>query len=69
MALAVEEDAVGPSTMPEPSRRPGKKPMGMEDSVEGRAGTPSDQMENGAGGRGGRAYLQVMEKVVKKISE
>ncbi|ONK59803.1 uncharacterized protein A4U43_C08F10870 [Asparagus officinalis] len=50
-ALAVEEDVVGSSTIPEASRRPGKESIGMDNVVEGRAETPSDQIENGADGR------------------
>ncbi|ONK55185.1 uncharacterized protein A4U43_UnF6680 [Asparagus officinalis] len=45
MALAVEEDVVGPSTILEASRRPDKEPIGVDDGVEGRAKTPSDQIE------------------------
>ncbi|ONK68520.1 uncharacterized protein A4U43_C05F12780 [Asparagus officinalis] len=39
MALVVEEDAISPSSMPESSFRPSKKPIGVDDGVEGRAGT------------------------------
>ncbi|ONK63838.1 uncharacterized protein A4U43_C07F19460 [Asparagus officinalis] len=45
-ALAVIEDAIDPSSMPESSRRPGKEPIGVDDNVKGRDGTPSGQMEN-----------------------
>ncbi|ONK79941.1 uncharacterized protein A4U43_C01F12060, partial [Asparagus officinalis] len=48
IALAIEEDVFGHSTNPKVSRRPGKEPIGVDDGVEGRAETPSDQMENGA---------------------
>ncbi|ONK60050.1 uncharacterized protein A4U43_C08F13670 [Asparagus officinalis] len=51
MALVVEEDAVGPNANLEASRHPGKEPIGVDDAIEGRAGTPSNQMENGADGR------------------
>nr|ABD63152.1 hypothetical protein 20.t00004 [Asparagus officinalis] len=50
-ALAVEEDVVGPSTIPKASRRPKKELIGMDNSVERRAETPSDQMDNGTDGR------------------
>ncbi|ONK63755.1 uncharacterized protein A4U43_C07F18600 [Asparagus officinalis] len=50
-ALAVKEDAIGPSTIPEASRHPGKEPIGVEDGIEGIVKTPSNQMENGVGGR------------------
>ncbi|ONK71500.1 uncharacterized protein A4U43_C04F9290 [Asparagus officinalis] len=46
--LTVEEDVVDPSTIPKVSRRPGKEPIGVDDGIEGRAETPSDQIENGA---------------------
>ncbi|ONK80213.1 uncharacterized protein A4U43_C01F15180 [Asparagus officinalis] len=48
-AQVVDEDAVSPSTILEASRRPGKEPIGMDDGVEGRSGTPLDQIENGSG--------------------
>ncbi|ONK64246.1 uncharacterized protein A4U43_C07F23640 [Asparagus officinalis] len=51
MALAIEDDAVSPSSMPKSSRHPGKEPIRVDDDIEGRARTPSDQMKNGAGGR------------------
>ncbi|ONK65512.1 uncharacterized protein A4U43_C07F37870 [Asparagus officinalis] len=51
MDPVVEEDAVGPSANPEASRRPSKELIGVDDSIEGRAGTPSNQMENGVDGR------------------
>ncbi|ONK80202.1 uncharacterized protein A4U43_C01F15020 [Asparagus officinalis] len=44
----VEEDAVGPNTIPEVSHRPSKEPIRVEDDIEGRAETPSDQIENDA---------------------
>ncbi|ONK78323.1 uncharacterized protein A4U43_C02F17310 [Asparagus officinalis] len=49
--LAVKEDVVGPSTIPEASHHPGKEPIKVDDSIEGRTGTLSNQMENGASGR------------------
>ncbi|ONK60533.1 uncharacterized protein A4U43_C08F19590 [Asparagus officinalis] len=49
-ALAIEEDAVGLSTIPKASHRPGKEPIGVDDGIEGRGGTPLDQMENDARG-------------------
>ncbi|ONK77680.1 uncharacterized protein A4U43_C02F9370 [Asparagus officinalis] len=39
-APVVDEDVVSHSTNPEASRRPSKEPIGMDDGVEGRAGTP-----------------------------
>nr|ABD63090.1 hypothetical protein 17.t00017 [Asparagus officinalis] len=50
-ALTVEEDVYGPSTIPEVSRRPGNESIRVDDDIEGRAKTPSDQIENGADGR------------------
>ncbi|ONK77842.1 uncharacterized protein A4U43_C02F11300 [Asparagus officinalis] len=46
MALAVEEDVIGPSTILEASHHPGKETIRVDDDVEGRAETPSDQIEN-----------------------
>ncbi|ONK54791.1 uncharacterized protein A4U43_UnF11260 [Asparagus officinalis] len=63
--LAVEEDAVGLSTILEASRHPGKEPIGMNDNTEGRAKTPSDQIENGVDGR----ILEDMPSVVLFSSE
>ncbi|ONK69823.1 uncharacterized protein A4U43_C05F27110 [Asparagus officinalis] len=40
-------EATNPSSRSESSRRPSKEHVGVKD-VEGRAGTPSDQEENGA---------------------
>ncbi|ONK71410.1 uncharacterized protein A4U43_C04F8260 [Asparagus officinalis] len=51
-ALAVEEDAVSPSSMLESSRRPGKEPIRVDDGAEGKVGTPLDQMKNGVGAGG-----------------
>ncbi|ONK72735.1 uncharacterized protein A4U43_C04F22630 [Asparagus officinalis] len=51
MAPGVNEDTVDPSTNLEASRHPGKEPIGANDVVEGRARTPSEQMDNGADGR------------------
>ncbi|ONK69069.1 uncharacterized protein A4U43_C05F18960 [Asparagus officinalis] len=50
-APVVDEDAVGPSTNPEASHCPGKEPIGVNNIVEGRGGTSSEQIENGADGR------------------
>ncbi|ONK77933.1 uncharacterized protein A4U43_C02F12460 [Asparagus officinalis] len=50
-ALAIEEDAISPSITPEASRRPDKEPIGVDDTIKGRAETLSDQIENGADGR------------------
>ncbi|ONK69628.1 uncharacterized protein A4U43_C05F25030 [Asparagus officinalis] len=48
--LAIEEDDVGPSSMPQSSRHPGKEPVGVE-NVDGRAGTLPDHEENGTNER------------------
>ncbi|ONK72845.1 uncharacterized protein A4U43_C04F23850 [Asparagus officinalis] len=48
-ALDIEEDAVSPSIILEASRHPCKEPIGVNDGVEGRAETPSNQIENGGG--------------------
>ncbi|ONK80263.1 uncharacterized protein A4U43_C01F15710 [Asparagus officinalis] len=56
-ALAVEEDVVNPSTMPEPSRHPGKEPIGVDDSVKERVGT-SLIGSNDRGTGGGRSSVE-----------
>ncbi|ONK80429.1 uncharacterized protein A4U43_C01F17630 [Asparagus officinalis] len=48
-ALAIKEDAIGPSSMTTLYRHLGKEPVGVDKNVEGRARIPSDQMENSAG--------------------
>ncbi|ONK63940.1 uncharacterized protein A4U43_C07F20480 [Asparagus officinalis] len=49
--LVIKENAVGPSSMPKSSCRPSKELIGMDDSVEARAGTLSNQMKNDASER------------------
>ncbi|ONK72589.1 uncharacterized protein A4U43_C04F20980 [Asparagus officinalis] len=48
MTQAVKEDVVNPTSMPESYCCPSKELVWVDSDIEGRAGTPSGQKENGS---------------------